>query len=404
MRRASIPWTVAVGVVSALFACDGSNGGKSDGDNVDRGSSTTGQPGGDCKADSERCIDEFGAPLCRVKSGYDGDELALCPPNGEEDGLLLHYGPKDYEDPDDVKKYLLPAFGEEENCVFVRTTNTRPLYINRYHGRMRPYSHHLIVTIVDQPKPDIPMGEPVRCDQTEAIGSRWLLGSQDPQIDLNIEGLATNHEAPKPGDPEYGLGQLVQPNTVLRIDMHYVNTTDKELLREGWIYLKAVPKEDVVTYVDMLTFFQGAIAIPPNSKGTQTAIARCRVPSDRHIGMVTGHFHQNGTRFSVWHEPQGEAPRLVYETNDWDLPGNAFFSERIENPEVRGGGVWGATSGYLEVKAGDYVNFQCEYDNPTGQTVTLGELGADQMCNLFGFYYPSDGKVWNCRCLGPLCF
>ena len=137
------------------------------------------------------------------------------------------------------------------------------------------------------------------------IGSRWLLGSQDPQIDLNIEGLATNHEAPKPGDPEFGLGQLVQPNTVLRIDMHYVNTTDKELLREGWIYLKAVPKEDVVTYVDMLTFFQGAIAIPPNSKGTQTAIARCRVPSDRHIGMVTGHFHQNGTRFSVWRGQAG---------------------------------------------------------------------------------------------------
>jgi hypothetical protein len=349
------------------------------------------------------CVDAFGAPICPVVSGYEGDDLAMCEPASVEEGLLLHYGPKDYDDPKEVEKYLLPAYGEDENCVYVRTTNDEPVYINRYHGRMRPYSHHLIVTILADPPADLEFGVPTSCNQGEAIGSRWLLGSQDPQIDLEIEGASPGSEPAVEGDPEYGLGQVIQPNTVLRIDMHYVNTTDKELLREGWVYLKTVPKEDVVTRGDMLTFFQGNIQIPPNSKGVQTAVARCRAPSDRYVAMMTGHFHQNGTRFSVWHEKADGKQTLVYETSDWDIPGNAIYSKRIQNPAIGDGGIWGASSGYLMVKQGEYLNFQCEYDNPTDQTVTLGELGKDQMCNVFGFYYPTDGDVWNCICVGPAC-
>jgi len=233
-------------------------------------------------------------------------------PESLTEGLLLHYGPKDYKSKKEVAKYLLPAYGEDENCVYVRTPNTKPIYVNQYHGRMRPYSHHLIVTVIPDPSPDLVMNEPVKCNQGDAIGSRWLLGSQDSQIDLEIEGTTPGSEPAQKGDPEYGSGQVIQPNTVLRLDMHYVNPSDKQLLREGWVFLKTVPKAKVTNFVDMITLFQGAISVPANSKGTKTAIGRCRVPSDRYIGMVTGHFHQNGTRFSVWHEVAGKS-QLIYQ-------------------------------------------------------------------------------------------
>jgi len=254
---------------------------------------------------------------------------------------------------------------------------------------MRPYSHHLIVTIAKELPKDVVLGEPVHCDQADAVGSRWLLGSQDPQIDLEVEGNAPGSLPAAPGDPEFGLGQKIMPNTLLRLDLHYVNTTDKDILREGWVYLAATPKEKVLQEIDMITMFQGAIEVPPFSKGTKTARGRCSVPSERYVGMVTGHFHKNGTRFSVWYEPAGGTPTLVYETKDWDLPGNAWFTQRITNPTFDGSSVWGATTGYLKVKPGDFISFECEFDNPTDSVINFGELGRDQMCNVFGFYYPS---------------
>lgn len=363
-----------------------------------------GRYGGDCKDGMDRCTDQFGAPLCPVHSGYDGDDLAVCQPKDLTEGILLHYGPKDYNNPEEINKYKLAAYGENENCVYVRTTNTEPVWIDTFHGRMRPESHHLIVTIAPSWPEGVVEGEPVDCDQSEAFGSRWLLGSQDDQIDLEVQGQLPGSLAAKPGDPEYGAGQVVQPNSILRIDMHYVNGTDKDILREGWVYLKAVPAADVVTPVDMITFFQGSISVPPNSKGTVTARGRCEVPSDRYVGMVTGHFHKNGTRFSVWYEPAGGTPTLIYQTRDWDTPGNAWFTPRITNPVIDDNNIWGAASGYIHVKPGDYISFECEFDNPTSTPVSFGELGRDQMCNVFGVYYPSNGDVWNCGCAGTLCF
>jgi hypothetical protein len=387
IRRAAL--VVALGA----WGC-GSDEKPKDGDNA----------GGQCDGKGP-CVDSVGLRMCPVSTGYDGDELAVCPPEDDEEGLLLHYGPSNYDDPDEVAKFVLEAGGETEDCVYVRTPNTKEMWLKAYHGRMRPLSHHLIVTVVpedDGPK-DVPLGVPMPCNQAEALSNRWLLGSQDPQIDIEIEGASPGTRPAEPGDPEFGAGQKVEPNTLLRINMHYVNTSDKDVLREAWVYLKSMPKEEVKQVVDMITFFQFNISVPPNSTGVETAIGRCQAPSDRYVNMVTGHFHEHGTRFTVWHEKADGETTKIYETFDWDVPGNAFYTDRLENPPMDGSGIWGATSGYVLVKKGEYINFQCEFDNPSNTTVTFGELGRDQMCNVFGVYYPSDGDVWNCVCYGTAC-
>ena len=157
--------------------------------------------------------------------------------------------------------------------------------------------------------------------------------------------------------------------------------------------------------MDMITWYQGVINVPPMSTGTSTPISKCRAPTDRYLGLVTGHFHENGTRVTVWHEPQDGEVRKIYETFNWEDPGNAVYSSRTDNPsmDALSAGEWGAESGYIHVKAGDVVSFQCEFDNPTDTTVAFGDTGVDQMCNIFGFYYPTDGDVWNCVCAGNLC-
>jgi len=350
------------------------------------------------KRTSEPCVDDKGAVLCLANSGYDGDDLAMCNPDPSR-GMLLHYGPTNYDDQAEVSKYTLAAGGEEENCIIAHTPNTERVYTKGYNGRMRPNSHHLIVTVLGKDQPD--SNGPVPCAIGSQVGTRWLLGSQDPQIDVSVAGAGA---PPEPGEPDYHLGQIVEPNTPIRFDMHYINSTSQEILKEGWVFLEYAEPNEVDTMVDMITFFQGEISVPPRGS-SETKRAACTAPTRRNVGLITGHFHQNGTRFSVWKRDLQGNEALVYETYDWEDPGNLWYRPKSPNtPPDPVRKKHGGHSGFLTVEPGEALIYQCAFENPTDETIKLGELGRDQMCNVFGMYYPSDGNVWSCACLGEGCF
>jgi hypothetical protein len=80
-------------------------------------------------------------------------------------------------------------------------------------------------------------------------------------------------------------------------------------------------------------------------------------------------------------------------------PGNALYRDGIENPPLplgAGGAAWGAKSGSLKVSPGEAISFECEFQNDLPQVVTMGETSKDEMCNVFGNYFPSTGGMWNC--------
>jgi hypothetical protein len=389
---------VLVGLLSLGCSSSDDGGGTTPDSTIDPKTGLKRCPADPTQQTTDACVDKEGAVLCKANSGYPGDELAMCTPDPTK-GMLLHYGPKNYDDPAEVAKYMLPAGGEDENCIIAHTPNTSDVFVRNYHGRMRPNSHHLIVTTLANDRPD--SNGPVPCAIGEQVGTRWLLGSQDPQIDLAVHGSTLI--PPEPGDPDYGLGQQIKANTTIRFDMHYINSTSQPLLKEGWVYLEYVDQSEIINLVDMITFFQGAISVPPYGN-SETAKGACPVPSKRYVGLVTGHFHQNGTRFSVWKRDTMGIDTLIYETYDWEDPGNLWYRDKTPNqppdPTTLRHGGW---SGFLEVQPGESIVYQCAFSNPTDQTITLGELGADQMCNVFGMYYPSNGNVWGCVCLGDRC-
>jgi hypothetical protein len=348
------------------------------------------------------CVDPVGAKICPANTGYPGDDFALCQPDPDE-GMLLHYGPKDYDDVDDVATYLIAPGVEDENCMFVHTPNAIDRHVTNYHGRMRPNSHHLIVTSLDADVPDSTVPGP--CALTDAVGARWLVGAQDPQIDVSIGGLGKENGAdvPKVGDPDYGLAQTIGANTPLRLDLHYINTDSETVLREAWVTFDYVEEKDVVNLVDMITFFQGVIDVPPQGAFT-TAAGKCTAPTDRYLGLLTAHAHKALTRSTVWHEKLDGSRTKVYETFDWFEPGNLYYRDGVDNPiPNEAQKSMGGSSGFAEIKAGESLIFDCQYKNQTNDTLKLGETTNDEMCNIFGMYYPTDGNVWNCLCLGESC-
>lgn len=352
--------------------------------------------GNDPATQPDRCIDDQGAVRCRVQTGFAGDELALCDVDPEV-GMRIHFGPRDYEDTEEVAKYTLPPGGEGEFCLRVNTPNTTEKFFNSYHGRMRPNSHHLIVTM-----PSAHVEEdsgPWACGPQ--VTDRWLFGSQDPQIDV---GVGSDPSLPEPGDPDYGMAHDIPPNQTLLMDFHNVNASDTVELREAWTVLTYTDPADVLVRSDLIGFYNVGIAIPPFAHAVTNRV-RCEPPSSgaggqqaAYINVMTGHAHQRLLRFSVWHEKTDGSQDLVYETRDWYEPGNALFRDGVENPPLplSAGAVWGATSGYLRVEPGEALSFECEFQNDLAQTVTIGETANDEMCNVFGNYYPSTGAMWNC--------
>lgn len=352
--------------------------------------------GDDPAQQPDRCVDAQGALRCKVDSGYAGDELALCDMDPSE-GMVIHFGPTDYTNPDEVAKYVLPAGGEDEFCLRVNTTNTTQQFFDSYHGRMRPNSHHLIVTM---PATHVENdAEPWQCGPQ--VIDRWLFGSQDPQIDV---GVGADPALPQPGDPDYGLAHDVPPNQTLLMDFHNVNATDHEELREAWASLKYVDPASVLVRSDLIGLYNVGISVPPHTEMT-TSRVRCDVPTNAageqqavYVNVLTGHAHQRMERLSVWHDRLDGSHELVYETHDWAEPGNALYRDRVTNPilPIPEGQVWGATSGYLQVLPGESLSFECQFNNTLDQTITIGETSNDEMCNVFGDYFPSVGGMWNC--------
>jgi len=354
------------------------------------------------KQTSDACVDGSGGVRCKASSGFAGDELALCQPSADE-GMLFHYGPKDYSDPAQVALFTLDAGGEDETCTFVHSPNTAERFVKSYHGRLRPHSHHLIVTTIDHEVADD--DSPVKCTPTDVVGARWLVGAQSPIMDVTMGGAATGNAKPIPTDPDYQLAQKIPAQVPMRLDLHYVNVTDQPILKEAWVSFDYAKSYEVKNLVDMITFFQGSINVPPHGSQT-TAMAQCTAPTDRYVALLTGHFHKTGTRFTVDYTHADGTVEKVYETFSWSEPGNLYYRNgvAIEPSDATTKRMGGDHPGYLHLKAGESLSFQCEFDNQTDKAVRLGETSGDEMCNTFGMFYPTAGNVWSCTCLAEKCF
>jgi len=344
--------------------------------------------GNDISKQPARCVDSFGAILCKASTGYSGDESALCKPDPSV-GQLIHFGPSSYDDPDALAPYILAPGGEEEFCIHANTTNIDPEYYNSYHGRMRPSSHHWIVTM---PKASYqPEAKPYVCPPNPI--DRWVFGSQSPQID--VEALTGGGDPSQPGDPDYGAAHDLPAEQTMLMDLHYVNTSDQPILREAWAVIKYVDPSEVKVKIDLIGFYNPNINIPSLAHYVTPRVT-CKSPSTTdpvYLGLVTGHAHRRLQRLSLWHQDE-----LVYETHNWHEPGEAMFRDGTSNPilPLAAGQDWGAKTGYLKVMPGENVSFECEYQNDLNNTVTFGDTTKDEMCNIFGFYYPTTGQMWNC--------
>ncbi|HKP55617.1 MAG TPA: hypothetical protein VJV78_02790 [Polyangiales bacterium] len=287
---------------------------------------------------------------CGLKTKYPGDEYCIKPPAADK-GFQLHIGPTNYDNPE--AKYLLQP--GEENVTNMTATSGNDKDVDYYwrQYRMRPGSHHVILT---------------------ANGQR-IGGTQNLARDNPDNGIV-------PPENE-GVGLPLAAHAQINANMHFYNFTDKPMVRDLWVNYWYKDKATVTDTAKGVFSMTGVSAAKAH---THVVVgATCQVQGSGRILSMSGHRHLNNVRFSAWLNSGGKKT-LIFDDYDSEHPGYMEFNSLVQNPAPNPTAkLMGGASGIVNIKQGDTLDFECEIVNNTDKNfVGLNEAQDDEMCILTG--------------------
>lgn len=342
--------------------------------------------GGEADAGGKPPVTVDGTPVdpevvgCNLHTRFDGDELCMAAPPADK-GFQVHVGPTDYDDTDELAKYVIEAGAETNDYYFTKSTNSDAIYFYKRNYRMRPRSHHLIVSQVQADHADgwntpAVSGAPATGAGAGIDVGRRLGGSQNELKDNPLGGVV-------PPENE-GIGMPLDPHVQLSVNLHHFNSEDHAILREAWVNFWYVDGSTVTREAKEMFAVGGfAMAIKPGEH--KTLHYTCDVQEDGRVLTMYGHRHAHNVRFSSWRTRGGQQD-LVYEGFDWKEPMVLEFSSLITNPvpddTSKKEGGW---NGELDLKKGDVLEWECEVDNNGTKTLNFTNETVDgEMCILVG--------------------
>lgn len=250
------------------------------------------------------------------------------------------------------------------------------LFVRKDEVRFTAGSHHVLLYRTSYPALPTENLEGVKLDGTqihdcaEGATAAWavngvLAGSQSGDGDSMLGEL-----------PE-GVAVKVEPGTVLLMNTHYLNATSEAVEADARVNLYTLPAEKVKTEAGVLFYYNPFIHIPEN--GVATARMRCPVQDDVTLVRVQSHMHRRGVGFAAYlGDADGSNPEEIYTSKEWErVPAKTF-------------------SPLLSIKAGQTIDYRCDYENGEARAINQGLTTKDEMCMLIGPYYPRDEALENC--------
>jgi hypothetical protein len=329
-------------------------------------------------------VSKNGDDGCPVESGFDGDDHCITPPP-EGEGIQLHYGPADYDDPEDVARFILEPGDEVNECYFVKMPIESEFRYHRSELRFREGTHHIIVRA---------LGDRVEEDGFQNCeGAATSLGT-----DL-IGGTGSGNEYvfPPEGAGYDGLYGVLEPGRQGMLNGHYINSTGSPILEEFWLNFEKA--EVTETRWDSINLYGGlSYYIEPQTHETYSY--SCATDRDIRVLSLNAHIHAHAKRLSAW-KVDGEGERtLLLEEFSWEDPKDFRYDTATTNPEPnRDLTTAGAYSGEVFLKAGESLEWECEIENDSDVVLKFrNEVYTGEMCILGGLQYALDGdtEAFNC--------
>lgn len=321
---------------------------------------------------------------CPVDTGYAGDDTCLPLPLPGE-GIQIHVGPADYDDPDSVSPFLMVPGGESSECWSLHTPNDTDIYYQTSELRGRPGTHHIINTMYATEHED---GGFSICRDFGLGTGEGILG---PLPSASRPHMPRGTVAPE----NAGLASHVPPNTPMQADMHYFNASEDTIVREFWMNLYTIDESEV-THEPLLIRGMGGLGwisnpIPPLTHDVYEY--SCPISEEGRIVQLLGHTHAHGVRETAFIRRASGEQLKVFEQYDYQDPQIFQFDSITENPPFSDTAP-GAHTGLLEVYPGDALEWECEIDNDSSVALRYtNNVDTGEMCNIWG---QTVGPLINC--------
>jgi hypothetical protein len=312
---------------------------------------------------------------CGLKTKFASDDACILPPEPGE-GFQIHVGPSNYDDPEEVAKYIMHPGEESSECWTFHTPNDEEVYYQTSVISGRAGTHHIINTMLAE---DLKDGGFAKCADGGSGSNSTVLG-QLPGASKPY--MPRGHVAPE----NKHIGRKIAARATAQADMHYYNFTDKDILREFWLNIYTVDKAQITETSALVRGMGGfSWSREPIAPGTDKVYAyECPIVGDGRILNLLGHYHAHGVRFTAKLKRADADPMKVFEMYDYRDPATFEYDSRTKNPEFSDKAA-GAYSGILEVHDGDILSWECHIVNDSEVGLRyVNEVKTGEMCNLWG--------------------
>jgi len=231
--------------------------------------------------------------------------------------------------------------------------------IGRYQSRYTPISHHLIVyqTALTPADPVIARGV-FDCDRSDRLRSLagFHFGTQTASDDVTYPA---------------GIGKRQQPNEVVMLEYHAINTGNEAVRAEARVNFW-YSESPVQTLADTLFFYQPTIFVAPGEAGQ--ASMHCEIDGDISLLYALPHMHRRGVGFEATVSDGPDGPRRpLLTTNSYEVGTTRY------DP-------------FVEVRAGQAIDFTCHYQNSESFPVIEGSSAArNEMCTFAATFISPSG-------------
>lgn len=253
---------------------------------------------------------------------------------------------------------------ENTQCVLARLGNDEEIRVGRIHNELA-LSHHLIVYTSAETEEVL---EPFDCEP--------FVDTLDPE---NGSPLMVSQKAEDTLQLPEGVGFVLEPNQMLRLELHYINASTEAQSITATSELTVLPDDQFQHEAGFLFIGNPDISIPPNSSST-LGPTFFPVPADYadvSFFAITGHTHQWGTDVRIdTADANGAVQDAVYAPADfdWEEPETVAHDPAFSLPTDGG------------------FSFTCEWENMSNETVSFGESANQEMCFFWAYYYPNKGS------------
>lgn len=258
-----------------------------------------------------------------------------------------------------VGPIAVPQGSEATECTYFKFPHKHDMAVRRVDIKVRGGSHHIHLYRPYDSAASYPDGHET-CD--------FALNFDVFQLVLASQTVRLRWELPP------GVAFFFRAGEQLLAQTHFVDNGLLESPPDGWaaFNLHSIPTRKVQSYAGSIFGQDRDVVVPAHSIATATT--RCVFPKPVKLLGLTGHYHFRGTRFTV---------------NSWDgvSDGESLYAfEGYNEPLFK---AFGAPGPEAEVPG---LSWTCTYTNDTDTTFTFGPFtDRNEHCNLFGFYYPTEG-------------